>query len=141
MIFGTHPQTGNIYYRPGFSFTGHSAGGIIMSFLNFFSKKTTTALTRSQRPSVKQSVDQVYKQAGKQIVDGLNKPTASTGRSMDELHGAAKTIAQMSNIGGGSKATGGKGIAGGLDAMTKYTQAKTAKMMLENNEPKKLGKK
>ena len=111
-----------------------------MGFSSFFSKKTTTALSRSQQPSVKQLVNPVYHETGKQIVDGLNKPTTSTGKSIDELHGAAKTIAQMSNIGGGSKATGGKGIAGGLDALTKHAQAKTAKTMLDRVKQKKLGK-
>lgn len=36
-------------------------------------------------------------------MDGLDKPTASTGKRIDELYGAAKRIAQMSNIGGAPK--------------------------------------
>ena len=60
---------------------------------------------------------------------------------MEELHGAAKRIAQMSNIGGGAKATGGGGIDKGLDTLTKYAQAKTAKTMMDKSKQKKLRKK
>ena len=61
--------------------------------------------------------------------------------SYEELHGAAKRVAQMSNIGGGSKATGGGGIDKGLDTLTKYAQAKTAKTMMDKSKQKKLRKK
>ena len=35
-------------------------------------------------------------------MDGLNRPTASTGTPREELHGGAKKTVQISNIGGGS---------------------------------------
>ena len=94
-----------------------------------------------QQPSIEQTVNQVYNRTGKQIIEGLSKPTASTGKPIEELHGAAKRIAQMSNIGGGSKATGGKGIDGGLDTLTKHAQARTAKTMIESAKRNRIGKK
>ena len=111
-----------------------------MSLFDIFKKKSSTAIIHSQ-PSADQVVNQVYQQTGKQIMEGLSRPTASTGKPMEELHGAAKRIAQMSNIGGGSKATGGGGIDKGLDTLTKYAQAKTAKTMMDKSKQKKLRKK
>ena len=107
-----------------------------MDLLDIFKKKPTTAKSHLNQPSVEQEVDRVYRQTGKQIVDGLNKPNASTGKPIDELHGAAKRIAQMSNIGGGSKVTGGGGLDKGLDTVTKHAQAKTAKAMLDRPRQK-----
>lgn len=52
----------------------------------------------------------------------------STGTPMDKLHGGAKRMAQMSNIGGGSKATGGGGVDEGMKAMLQYTWANTVKI-------------
>ena len=46
---------------------------------------------------------------------------------MEKLHGGAKRMAQLSNIGGGSKATGGGGIDEGMNAMMQYTQVSTVK--------------
>lgn len=112
-----------------------------MGLFGFFKKKSSTALVRPPQPSLQQVVDKVYQQTRKEIVEGLSKPTASTGKPMDELHGAAKRVAQMSNIGGGSKASGGGGIDKGVDTLTKHAQARTAKTMLDNATQKKLGKK
>ena len=65
-----------------------------------------------------------------------------TGTPMDKLHGGAKRMAQMSNIGGGSKATGGGGVDEGMKAMLQYTQANTVKKMVSQSEKKKIsGKK
>ena len=61
---------------------------------------------------------------------GLSKPTVSTGKPMNKLHGATKYTAQLSNIGGGLKTTGGKGIDGVLDTVIKHTQARTAKAIM-----------
>ena len=47
---------------------------------------------------------------------------------MDKLHGGAKRMAQMSNKGGGSKATGGGGVDEGMKAMLQYTWANTVKI-------------
>ncbi len=61
---------------------------------------------------------------------------------MKKLHGGAKKMAQMSNIGGGSKATGGGGVDEGMKAMLQYTQANTVKKMAAQNVKKKItGKK
>lgn len=75
-------------------------------------------------------------------MDGLNRPTASTGTPREELHGGAKKTAQMSNIGGGSKATGGGGVDEGMKAMLQYAQANTVKKMVAKSEKKRIsGKK
>lgn len=51
-------------------------------------------------------------------------------------------MAQMSNIGGGSKATGGGGVDEGMKAMLQYAQANTVKKMAAQNVKKKItGKK
>lgn len=53
-------------------------------------------------------------------------------------------MAQMSNIGGGSKATGGGdgGVDEGMKAMLQYTQANTVKKIVAQNVKKKItGKK
>lgn len=103
-------------------------------------KKQTTMITRPSQFPAEQEINRVYQQTGKQIEDGLSKSTASTGTPMDELHGAAKRIAQMSNIGGGSKAKGGKGIDGGIETLTKHAQARTAKALIDKSKQKKLEK-
>ena len=114
-----------------------------MGILSLFQRKqkNTQAISRSNA-SLEGTADNILNQRGKQIVDGLNKTTASTGTSMDKLHGGAKRMAQMSNIGGGSKATGGDGIDEGMKAMLQYTQANTVKKMVSQGEKKKIsGKK
>ena len=111
-----------------------------MGFLDIFKKKQIATITRPPQPTVEQVVAQIYQQTGKQIAEGLNRPTASTGKPIDELHGAAKRIAQMSNICGGSNATGGGGLDKGLDTVTKHVRAGTAKAIIDNAKQKKLGK-
>ena len=111
-----------------------------MGLFDIFKKKQSTQLSRPQTPSTKQEVDQVLRQTEKQIADGLSKSTASTGTPIDDLHGAAKSIAQISNVGGGSKATGGGGMSKGMETIVKNAQAKTAKRILDNAEQKKLKK-
>ena len=60
----------------------------------------------------------------RKIAEGLSRKTASTGTPIDELHGGAKFMAQLSNIGGGSKATGGGGIKDGFNTIATYVDAK-----------------
>ena len=55
---------------------------------------------------------------------------------MEKLHGGAGKMAQMSNIGGGSKATGG----GGVDD-TVYTGQYCEKIAAQNVKKKITGKK
>ena len=54
-------------------------------------------------------VNQVYQLIGRQIAEGLNRPTIRTEKAIDELHDANNKIVHMSNIGGGSKETAGSG--------------------------------
>ena len=61
--------------------------------------------------------------AKKKIETGLSVPTASTGTAIDTLNGIAKTLAQISNIGGGSKSTGGGGVADGIKTLAEYSAA------------------
>lgn len=114
-----------------------------MGILSLFQRKqkNTQAISRSNA-SLERTADNILNQRGKQIVDGLNKTTASTGTPMDKLRGGAKRMAQMSNIGGGSKATGGGGVDEGMKAMLQYTQANTVKKMVSQSDKKKIsGKK
>lgn len=48
------------------------------------------------------------------VKKGIDKPTASTGTPMEDLHGAAQFTATLANIGEGSKATGGGGMEQGI---------------------------
>ncbi len=114
-----------------------------MGILSLFQRKQKNIQTISRsNASLERTVDNILNQRGKQIVDGLNKTTASTGTPMDKLHGGAKRMAQMSNIGGGSKATGGGGVDEGMKAMLQYTQANTVKKMVSQGGKKKIsGKK
>lgn len=109
-----------------------------MGMLDLFKKKQTAALSRHNQPSIEQITNHVLRVTESQIREGLSKPTASTGTPIDELRGAAKSIAQMSNIGGGSKATGGGGIEKGMDTLVKHHQAKSLYALFRNQ--KKLGK-
>ena len=117
--------------------------GCTMGFLSLFQRKQkNTQVVPKSNTSLERAADSILSQRGKQIVDGLNKTTASTGTPMDKLHGGAKRMAQMSNIGGGSKATGGGGVDEGMKAMLQYTQANTVKKMVSQSEKKKIsGKK
>ena len=72
-----------------------------------------------------ETLKKIEKQTSEKIQKGLKKPTASTGKSMNDLKGGAKFMAQLSNIGGGSKATGGKGIADGFNTIVQNQKAKT----------------
>jgi len=53
--------------------------------------------------------------AKKKIETGLAVPTASTGTAIDTLNGIAKTLAQISNIGGG--------VADGIKTLAEYSAA------------------
>lgn len=104
-----------------------------MRFMNIIKKQDTT-IVQDQCAVDEQVVNQEYHKTKKKIEDGLSRPNASTGTPMDELHGAAKRVAQLSNIGDGSKATGGGGIDQGLETIINYSQVSTAKAMIEKIE-------
>lgn len=104
-----------------------------MAFPALFRKKFSTALAKPEKPSLKQSIDRVHQITGDQIRNGLAMPNAGTGKPIRELKGAAKTNAQLANIGGGSKANGGGGMAAGVDRIFRHGQADGAKTILENS--------
>ena len=114
-----------------------------MGFLSLFQRKQkNTQVVPQSNTSLERAADSILSKKGKQIADELNKTTASTGTPMDKLHGGAKRMAQMSNIGGGSKATGGGGVDEGMKAKLQCTQANTVKKMVSQSEKKKIsGKK
>lgn len=114
-----------------------------MGFLSLFQKpQKNTKVISNTNNSMEKTANSILTQRGNQILNGLNKTTASTGTPMEKLHGGAKRMAQLSNIGGGSKATGGGGINEGMNAMMQYTQAITVKNLIKHNEKKKIsGKK
>lgn len=68
----------------------------------------------------------MQQQAGQQIYRGLQVQNASTGYPMDLLQGGAHITALLAAIGGGSIATGGNGIAGGLKTLCEYIWAQGA---------------
>lgn len=110
-----------------------------MGFLSLFQKKSkNTKMISKKNSSLENVADSILEVREKQIQDGLNKTTASTGTPMERLYGGARKMAQMSNIGGGSKATGGGGVDEGMKAMLQYTQANTVKEMISQNKKKKL---
>lgn len=117
-------------------------GVCTMGFLSLFQRKQKNTQVVSKSNVSLERVADILNQREKQIVDGLNKTTASTGTPMDKLHGGAKRVAQMSNIGGGSKATGGGGVDEGMKAMLQYTQASTVKKVVsQSDKGKTSGKK
>ena len=55
-----------------------------MGILSFFQRKQkNTQVVLKSNTSLERAADSILSQRGKQIVDGLNKPTASTGTPMD----------------------------------------------------------
>lgn len=48
------------------------------------------------------------------IVERSKDPNASTGTPISDLNGIAKSLAMISNLGGGSKAVGGGGVEEGI---------------------------
>lgn len=85
------------------------------------------------RPLLKKELDETERK----IQEGLSKKTASTGANIDDLHGGAKFMSQLSNIGGGSKATGGGGVEDGFNTVNKNTAIKARLEFLEKSEKKK----
>ena len=84
-------------------------------------------------PLLKKELDETERK----IHEGLSKKTASTGASIDNLHGGAKFMSQLSNIGGGSKATGGGGVEDGFNTVNKNTAVKAQLEFLEKTEKNK----
>lgn len=99
--------------------------------MNFLSKRLkkskSTKIIAPYMVALKKNADIITRKRGNQIQEGLERSTASTGTLMRQLHGGAKKMAQLSNIGGGSKATGGGGVDEGLRAIEQYAKADAVK--------------
>ena len=89
--------------------------------------KSTSDVPSKQLSQEEKSLKKTIDDTKEKIKKGIEKPTASTGTPVNELYGAAKTTATLSNIGGGSKETGGGGMEKGLGIITDFTAA-TAKL-------------
>lgn len=85
--------------------------------------KTPEAMTKLLSKRGAKAVS-VYKKTGAKIKKGLEKPTASTGTPISKLHGGPKFMAQLSNVGGGSVATGGGGIKEGFNTIAENVRSK-----------------
>lgn len=53
---------------------------------------------------------------------GLSNPLASTGTPISSLSGGARMNALLSNMGGGSKASGGGGMEAGMRMLDRYSR-------------------
>ena len=111
-----------------------------MALLELFRKKSKTALAKPDISPLEQSIERVYQSTKTQISQGLSNPNSGTGRPIEELKGAAKFNAMLSNICGGSKANGGGGMAEGLERIFKHGQANGARTILVDSNRRKLKK-
>ncbi len=89
------------------------------------------ALSKKSLNKIASSAKDVAKNTDKKIESGLKQPNASTGTPIKDLNGGAKFMAQLSNIGGGSKSTGGGGIKDGFNTITQNTAAKSTLKTLQ----------
>lgn len=106
-------------------------------FPSIFKKKSDSQIVQQER-SFEQKINRELRQTNDRIKKGKERATAGTGTPMEDLHGAAKFNALLANIGEGSKATGGGGMASGFDTVVKNAQARTAKTMIDRSKQKKL---
>ena len=87
--------------------------------------------TQSSAPAlssdIKIVIDAKIDETEQKIAEGLSKETASTGTPMENLSGAAEFTATLSNIGGGSKETGGGGMKKGLQVLNQNIALKGVK--------------
>lgn len=96
--------------------------GILKLKLFRFDRKKRTSLIPVGKSEV--ATKMVLQETEDKIKRGLSMQTASTGTPIVNLRGGAKFMAQLSNIGGGSKATGGGGIKDGFATITLYVDAR-----------------
>lgn len=78
-----------------------------------------------QFPSEKNNLERIIEQTDNKIKKGLERKIASTGTPINKLNGGSKFMAQLSNIGEGSVATGGGGIKEGFNTIFSNVNAKT----------------
>lgn len=88
-----------------------------MKETNLVPKKNNTASKKTML-SQQKTLKEIIEHTDKKIKNGLENPTASTGTPISKLKGGAKFMAQLSNIGEGSVATGGGGIKDGFNTIT-----------------------
>ena len=94
-------------------------------------KKTLVPIATTSSKEPKKVVEDVIQETHKENEKGLEKDTASTGTPMKDLKGGALMMAQLSNIGGGSKKTGGNGVKGGLNLLVRHEKAKSTKNTMD----------
>lgn len=100
--------------------------------MNWFKKKKSNTLVPTNTSLAnKIALDT----SARKIREGLSRETASTGTPIDDLHGAAKFMAQLSNIGGGSVETGGGGIKDGFNTVAQYVDAKAKAQVQSQSIP------
>ena len=103
--------------------------------VNKFLSKQQNSMALIQQKIHEQEVMNNVRETREELERGLSKQTASTGRPLNEIHGIARTITIISNCGGGSKATGGKGVQGGMELLLKHEEAiGQAKEMKRNHK-------
>ena len=86
-------------------------------------KNTLAPAAGNPDDSLQKQAEQEVKAAGQKIKAGLEKPAASTGTPMQNLWGGPLFNAALSNIGGGSKASGGGGMQAGWKTCTQFVTA------------------
>ena len=101
--------------------------------MNWFKKKKANALVPTNNNSTNSTLANriALDTSARKIKEGLSRETASTGTPIEDLHGAAKFMAQLSNIGGGSVESGGGGIKDGFNTIAKYVDA-NAKVQVQS---------
>lgn len=101
--------------------------------MNWFKKKKSNALVPTNNIVANSTLANkiTLDTSARKIKEGLSRETASTGTPIEDLHGAAKFMAQLSNIGGGSVETGGGGIKDGFNTVAQYVDAK-AKVQVQS---------
>lgn len=104
-----------------------------MGLFSFLQKRPNREIANRQ-DAIEQSVNSLYETTKSLIQTGVSKPTASTGTPIENLKGASRITATLSNIGGGSKEVGGGGMAKGLETITKYAQVATVKKMIDQKK-------
>lgn len=84
---------------------------------NLFGKRSISPQAAHQM-----QIQSALLQTRSKIDEGLAKPLASTGTPIANLSGMAKTLAMKANLGGGSIATGGRGVRGGDELLNQFSQ-------------------
>lgn len=101
--------------------------------MNWFKKKKANALVPTNNSYANSTLANkiALDTSSRKIREGLARETASTGTPIEDLHGAARFMAQLSNIGGGSVETGGGGIKDGFNTVAQYFDA-NAKVQVQS---------